>query len=141
MKKIILSLAAVGALATALPAAAQSYRDHDRQDGYGRDGYHQDYRGGTQRLTTAYVDSLDWKIQNAAREGRLSWPDARELRNEFRQVRPIAWRVQTGEARRWEIERLDRTVTRIEQAVNGPRYGQGYGRGYDRDDRREGWRR
>lgn len=116
MKKILLSLAAVGVLAAAAaPAAAQPWRDHG-------DGYHQPDRG---RLTTAYVDSLDWKIRNAAREGRISWPEARELRGEFREVQPIAWRVETGQASPWEARRLQRTVDHIEWAVHR---GDGYGR-------------
>jgi hypothetical protein len=121
MKKILLSLAAVGALAAgAAPAAAQPWRgDYDG-------GYHESYRG---RLTTAYVDSLDWKIRNAAREGRISWGEARELRGEFREVQPIAWRVETGRADRWETMRLQRTVDHIEWAVHrGDRDGYGWRR-------------
>jgi hypothetical protein len=142
MKKILLSLAALGAVAAAAaPAAAQDYGRYGRYGGYGDygryGGYHQDYRTG--RLTTPYVDSLDWKIVNAAREGRISWGEARDLRREFREVQPIAWRVQTGEARPWEVARLDRVVSRIEAAVGrgGYAWRGGYdGRryGYDRDD-------
>ena len=132
LKKILLSLAAVGAVAAAAaPAAAQPW------GGYGGD-YRSDYRA-PYRLTTPYVDSLDWKITNAAREGRISWGEARELRAEFRDVQPIAWRVQTGEASRWEAARLDRAVARIERAVNRP------GDGWRGDGRfwgdREDWRR
>jgi hypothetical protein len=120
MKKILLSLAAAGALAAAAaPAAAQSWRGGPEAGRW--DGYHQPYGG---RLTTGYVDSLDWKIRNAAREGRISWGEARELRGEFREVQPIAWRVQTGQASRWEAMRLQRTVDHIEWAV---RRGDGYG--------------
>jgi hypothetical protein len=127
MKKILLSLAAVAALgAAAAPAAAQPWRGHDD---YGR---HQSYGGASGRLTTPYVDSLDWKITNAAQEGRISWGEARELRREYLRVKPIAWRVQTGEASRWEVERLDRVVTRVEAAVNQRRYA---ARDHD------GWRR
>jgi opacity protein-like surface antigen len=137
MKKILLSLAAVAALAAAAaPAAAQEGRWAGR-GGYDY-GRHQTYGGAPYRLTTPYVDGLDWKIRNAAQEGRISWGEARELRREYLQVKSIAWRVQTGEARRWEIERLDRVVTRIEQAVNTPRYA--YGR-RDRHDRGYGWDR
>ena len=133
MKTLLLSLAAIAAVGTAAsPAAAQPWRgDHD----HGRYEHRTGYRNG--RLTTAYVDGLEWKINNAARQGRISWGEARELRREFRQVQPLAWRVETGSARRWEVERLDRAVTRIEQAVNdrggrGGRYAEGrYG----------GWRR
>ena len=118
MKNVLLSLAALAAVgAAAAPAAAQPWRgDHARYESY-----------VPHRLTTSYVDSLEWKINNAAQEGRISWGEARELRREFRQVRPLAWRVQTGEARPWEVERLDRAVTHIEVAVNrGGRYRTGY---------------
>ena len=118
MKNVLLSLAALAAVgAAAAPAAAQPWRgDHARYES------HAPYR-----LTTSYVDGLEWKINNAAQEGRISWGEARELRREFRQVRPLAWRVQTGEARPWEVERLDRAVTHIEVAVNrGGRYRTGY---------------
>ena len=121
MKKILLSLAAVGAVAAAAaPAAAQSWRGYDPDAGR-HDGYNQPYRDG--RLTTDYVDSLDWKIRNAARDGRISWDQARALRGEVRAVQPIAWRVQTGQASRWETERLERTVDHVEYAVSRGEYG------------------
>lgn len=114
MKKILLALAAASAVAAAAaPAAAQPWRDYGPEAGRGD---HQPYHAG--RLTTGYVDSLDWKIRNAAQEGRISWREARELRGEFREVQPIAWRVQTGEASRWEARRLQRTVDHIEWAVH-----------------------
>jgi hypothetical protein len=124
MKKILLSLAAVAALgATAAPAAAQSWGD--RYD-HGRYDRHYD-----SRLNTAYVDGLQWKIENAARERRISWGEAQSLKSELRQVQPLAWRVQTGQARGFEVERLERVVNRIDSAVNrAPHYA------YDRYDRR-----
>lgn len=139
MKKLLLSLAAVAALgATAAPAAAQSWgHDHDRYDGRYQDRYEGRYEGRyASRLDTSYVDGLDWKITNAAREGRISWGEARGLRDQLRQVQPIAWRVQTGSASRWEADRLERTVNRIESAVNRG----GYGYRHDRDDDRRDWR-
>jgi hypothetical protein len=132
MKKILLSLAAAAAVASvAAPASAQPWRDHD--DGY---GHHQSQ--APYRLTTPYVDGLEWKINNAAREGRISWADARDMKHDLRQVKPIAWRVQTGQAGRWEIERLDRAVSRIERAVGGHNYAYRDNRG---DDGYYGWRR
>lgn len=94
-----------------------------------------------QQLTTPYVDSLDWRITNAAREGRISWGEARELRGELRSVHDLAWRNQTGQIRPWEYRRLASTVHHIEVRTSGyasngyQRYGYGYGQ--DRDD----WRR
>lgn len=130
LKKTLLSLAVLGAVAAAAaPAAAQSwrgpeaYRDGGYQEGYGRP-------------VTAYVDGLDWKIVNAARQGRISWDEARDLRHQFREVQPIAWRLQTGEASPWERARLERTVSRIEHEVNAPRWDAWQGRG---DDERDGW--
>jgi hypothetical protein len=120
MKTILLSLAAAAALAaTVSPAAAQPYG----------------YRPAPvySQATTGYVDGLDWKITNAAREHRISWQEARELRDDLRRVQPIAYRVQTGQANGWERQRLDRTVARIESALHS----------YARNDRydRHDWRR
>jgi Ni/Co efflux regulator RcnB len=115
MKKILLSIAAVAALgAAAAPAAAQ---------GWNHGGY------SDQRLTTAYVDSLDWKITNAAQEGRISRGEARDLRAQFKAVQTSAWGIQTGQASRGETVRLQAVVNRIEAAVNTPRtYAYGYRR-------------
>jgi hypothetical protein len=95
-----------------------------------------------QQLTTPYVDSLNWRITTAAREGRISWGEARELRGELRSVHDLAWRNQTGHLRPGEYRRLAATVHHIEARTSGyaannghDRYGYGYG--YDRND----WRR
>ena len=95
-----------------------------------------------QPLTTPYVDSLNWKVTNAARQGRISWDEARELRAELRSVHDLAWRNQTGQIRPWEQRRLANTVHHVEARISGyaanrgdQRYGYGYG--YDRND----WRR
>jgi hypothetical protein len=88
------------------------------------------------RLNTSYVDGLDWKITNAAQRGIISWGEARELRGELRSVQPLAYRVQIGQARGWEIQRLTNVVNRIDAATNRYAYND---RRYDRDDYR--WRR
>ncbi len=89
-KTSALALVAAAALgAAALPAAAQSWRGYDR--GYDN-GYAHGY-GDDGRLPTSYVDGLDWKISNAAREGRISWDEARNLRAQLRSVQPLAFRV------------------------------------------------
>jgi hypothetical protein len=126
MKKILLSLAAVGALAAAgAPAAAQPWRGP-------ADTYQDSYRAPGSAASR--IERLDWKITRAAREGRIGWDEARALRHEVREVRPLAWRVQAGEANRWEAARLERTIHRVEWAVDS--------RGRrDGDDRYDGWRR
>jgi hypothetical protein len=125
MKKILISLAALGVMgAAAAPAAAQPWRDDGRF-------YHQDYRGD--RLSTRYVDSLDWRITNAAHDGRISWGEAREMRGDLRSVHDLAWRNETGGIRPWEYRRLSDTVRRIEVRTSDYGWRDG-GRPYD-------WRR
>jgi hypothetical protein len=125
MKKILLSLAATAAVAAmAAPAAAQPYRGYDN---------HQSYASG--RLSSSYVDSLEWKINSAAQNRIISRNEARQLLGELRQVQPLAYRVQTGQARAWERQRLETTVARIESAVT--RYARNDR--YDRRDRDGRW--
>lgn len=83
-----------------------------------------------QQLTTPYVDSLNWRITNAAQQGRISWGEARELRGELRSVHDLAWRNQNGQLRPYEYRRLAGTVHHIEERTSG--YAYGYGQRYDR---------
>jgi hypothetical protein len=112
MKTLLASLGAAAALAVVVsPAAAQ---------------------------TTGYVDGLNWKIDHAVRQGRISGAEARDLHAMTHEAHPLAWRVQTGRARPWERARLERLVARVNAALAGPTYGYGYGpRGYGA----YGWRR
>jgi hypothetical protein len=115
-------MAAIGATAlmlggtVATQAAAQPGRYYDR--GYDR-GY--DHHNGN--LTTSYVDSLEWRINNSP----IPRGERRALLMELRQIQPLAWRVQTGQASRWEYNRLARGVERIERATQYAGY----------DDRRQ----
>ncbi len=106
------ALAMTGAAVGAAQAQPGRYYDHGR-----------DYRDSrvnrVDRLSTGYVDSLNWQIQNAAREGRINWREARALQNDLNQVKPLAYRYQTGQARQWEVDRLQRTVDRIDSEVRG----------------------
>lgn len=125
--KTLKTLALIGASALALSATAASAQGYGR--GYDR-GYDHSHDRGYDRgqITSGYVDSLDWRISQAAQQRRISWQDARQLRYQLRQVQPLAYRVETGQARGWEQARLERTVHRIEMALNGggERYGYGY---------------
>lgn len=124
--KTLKTLGAIGASALALsavstiPAAAQPWRapamtyEHP--------------------ITASYVQNLDWRITQAARQGAISWGQARALRAQLREVQPIAWRVQRGQATDWEYRRLMRVVNRVERvtqsyAMNAaPPYAWGYRR-------------
>ena len=113
MKNIMIASAAILSLSGAVGGIAQAQpgRFYDRGHDYGFNRH--------DRLSTAYVDSLNWRINNAAREGRISWREARDLQNELNQVKPLAYRYQTGQARQWEVNRLERTVDRITSEVRG----------------------
>ena len=112
LKKIIIASATALTMTgvAAGMAQAQPGRYYDR-------GFDRDYSQRVDRLSTAYVDSLDWKIQNAAQHGRISWREAQDLRGDLNRVKPLAWRYQTGQAGPGEINRLRRTVDRITDEV------------------------
>jgi hypothetical protein len=103
---ILASTLAIGATGAATSAAAQPW--------------HHSYADS--RLTTSYVDGLQWKINHAAQIGRISWRQARELRAELRTVQPLAYRVETGAARPWEVRRLEQVVNRIDNLTQGYAY-------------------
>lgn len=109
---------------------AQPYRDYQRDREYQHDqrdqGYgHREYRGegrasAGRNLTSSYVDSLEWRINNAAQEGRLPRYEARRLISELRQIQgPAIYRVENGRASAWEIRRVSNVVERIEAATQG----------------------
>ncbi len=112
LKKIIIASAAALSFTGAAVGVAQAQpgryyeRSYDRVENQRVD-----------HLSTAYVDSLNWKIDNAARRGRISWNQARDLQSDLNRVKPLAWRYQTGQARPAEINRLERTVDRITDVV------------------------
>jgi hypothetical protein len=120
LKKIIIASTAALAFTGAAVGAAQAQPGRYYERGYDRDygrGHDRVESQRIDRLSTAYVDSLNWKIDNAARRGRISWDQARDMRNDLNRVKPIAWRYQTGQARPGEINRLERTVDRITDVV------------------------
>lgn len=128
MKKILVSLAAVGLVATAAaPAAAQSWRDD------GRYVSQVDYRDIT--LRPSYLYNLEDRVRLAAERRQISWGEARELRHELRQAQPLARRVEAGRARRWEVARLEQTINDVKRALANSDSRGRY------DGRRHDWRR
>jgi hypothetical protein len=111
MKRIVIPLVASLIPLTALPAAAQSWNTPDG------------------RSPTAYVDGLQWQIDSAARDGRISWRQHRWLQRDLDDAKPLAYKAETNTASRWEIDRLDRDVSDINRTINGGGY-----RGYYRND-------
>jgi hypothetical protein len=90
-----------------------------------------------QPLNTAYLDRLDWRVTRAAQDGRIPWGEARDMRQELRSVRDLAWRAETGRLNDWQYRRLTSVVHDVEMRTEaGYRYGYGYGRSWN-----DGWRR
>ena len=105
-----------GTVATTASAQPGRYYDRNYDRGYDRDYDRGHHRGGN--LTTSYVDSLEWRINNSPIPGG----QRRALLMELRQIQPLAWRVQTGQASRWEYNRLAQGVNRIERATQYASY-------------------
>lgn len=136
--KTLKTLALIGASALAVSAVSTAAAQAQPY-GYG-DGryYQQDYRGYDRpvrdgRLTPAYLDRLDARVDAAARQHLMSWSQASDLARSLHVAKPWAEHAQSGYANRWEIQRLRATINRVEAATN--RYA--YNDRYDRYD----WRR
>ena len=137
MKKVLLSLAALAAVSTALPAAAQSY---GHRGGYDQRGY--DQRGYDNRSWTPVevrLERLHDRIQRGVESGRLTRREAQGLRYEFRdlvQRERVYGRNGLSWQERADLEaRLDRLAARVrfERRDGEERgYGGGYGDGRPR---------
>lgn len=119
MKKIILSITAVTALAAAaLPAVASAQSINQRQD------------------------RLEMRIEQGQRNGSLNRQEARRLKIELRETQRLEHRYRRDGLSRWERADLDRRFDQISAQIRYERhdrdrdrdYGQGYGR-----DRPQRW--
>jgi hypothetical protein len=123
MKKILLSIAAVSAVAAAVPAVA-SAQSYDR--GYGRGGY-QDVGGDR-------VARLDHRIDQGIRNGGLTRNEAWRLKGDLRETARLESRYRRGGLSGWERADLDRRYDRISAQIRYERrdrdYGYDYGRRY-----------
>ena len=121
MKKILLSIAAVSAVAAAVPAvaSAQSY-DRGPDRGYDR-GYRQDIGGDR-------VARLDQRIDMGIRNGGLSRNEAWRLKGDLRETARLESRYRRGGLSGWERADLDRRYDRISAQIRYERH--------DRDGRR-----
>ena len=105
MKKILLSLTAAAALAgAAAPAAAQSWRDHA--------GY------GVQGQSSSEIRTQEWRIREAARQGRISRGEAGQLMDELNQLRPVAWRLENRRWNNWDYQQLARGLGHVQAQLN-----------------------
>lgn len=136
MRKFILSAAALGALATAMPAAAQYAGQYGR--GYGN-SYDRGTQYGDQRLR-----QVRFQLTRAEQSGRISGWEARDLRQRLAQLYQLENRFDNNGYSRWERQEFDRRVNdltrRIDYAQRSRGYGNGYGNAYNPYDRdRDGY--
>ena len=116
MKKILLSIAAVSAIAAATaPAAAmaQTYR-HDDRGGWGGDR----------------VERLERRIDMGLRNGSLNRREAWRLRDDLRETARLQYRYGRDGLSRWERADLDRRFDRISTQIRYERHDRDYGSGY-----------
>jgi hypothetical protein len=132
MKKILLSIAAVSAIAAAVPAVA-SAQSHGPDRGYDRGYDHGPERGfgGGDR-----VARLDRRIDMGIRNGGLNRNEAWRLKGELRETARLEARYRRGGLTGWERADLDRRFDRISTQIRYERHDRDYGRGYDNGPRR-----
>jgi hypothetical protein len=114
MKKILLSIAAVSAVAAAVPAVASA-------QAYGRGGY-QDVGGDR-------VARLDQRIDVGVRSGGLTRNEAWRLKGDLRETARLESRYRRGGLSGWERADLDRRYDRISAQIRYERHDRDYGYG------------
>ncbi|MFC3079283.1 hypothetical protein ACFODL_14390 [Phenylobacterium terrae] len=136
MKKMLLSLAAVSALASvALPAAAQPWDDRyddrrydDRWDNRWddrRDRY-EDRWDGDRRFDV--TDRLQVRIERSFRNGRITRQEYYSLRNQVREVERLEFAyLRDGRLSRWEADDLRRRANYIENRLRRERQDRDWG--------------
>ncbi|MFZ0266763.1 hypothetical protein [Caulobacter sp.] len=122
MKKILLSIAAVSAVAAAaIPAAASA-------QAYGYDRGHRQDVGGDR------VARLDQRIDVGIRSGGLTRNEAWRLKSDLRETARLEARYRRGGLNGWERADLDRRYDRIGAQIRYERrdrdHGYDYGRRY-----------
>lgn len=120
MKKILLSITAVTALAAVtVPAIASAQPINQRQD------------------------MLERRIDQGVRNGSLNRREAARLQAELRETARLEYRYRRGGLSGWERADLDRRFDRISAQIRYERHDRdyGYGYGHDRDrDHRDDYR-
>jgi Ni/Co efflux regulator RcnB len=136
MKKILLSIAAVSAVAAAVPAvaSAQSYGPDRGPDRYERGpdrGPDRGYGHGGDR-----VARLDERIDMGIRNGGLNRNEAWRLKGELRETARLQAHYRRGGLSGWERADLDRRFDRISTQIRYERHDRDYGHGYGNGPRR-----
>ena len=132
MKKILLSIAAVSAIAAATVPAIASAQAYGPDRGYGHDdrGYGQGDRGYGHDDRDGQGDRvarLDQRIDMGIRGGGLTRSEAWRLKGDLRETARLQARYSRGGLNGWERADLDRRFDRISAQIRYERH--------DRDDR------
>ena len=134
MKKVLLSVVAVTAMATALPVLAQPYGN-----AYGHPsnrGYNQGYGGFTPMSQRA--DRLMERIHRGVQSGQITRSEARRLQARLHQVVQMERHfLRDGRLSQWERNELDRQFDIVRAQIRYERRDDDR-RGRDWDDDRRG---
>lgn len=123
MKKILLSIAAVSAVAAAVPAVASA-------QAYGPGpGYDRGYDRGYQDVGGDRVARLDQRIDMGIRSGGLTRNEAWRLKGDLRETARLEARYRRGGLSGWERADLDRRYDRISAQIRYERHDRDYGYG------------
>ena len=140
MKKSLMSMAAIGAIAIAAPATAQ-YSNSGYQGQY-QNGQYQNgqYRnnGNMNGNVAVRIGQLQGRIQAGVQSGAISRQEAQPLRQQLRQLMQLERQYSTNGLSGQERGDLQRRIQNLRQQIRYAEGGQGrnsqYG-DYDQDDR------
>jgi hypothetical protein len=121
MKKILIPMIAVSALAaTTVPALAQGYGPQ-RAPAYSQ--------GGWQNINARQA-MLDRRIDQGVRNGAITRAEAFRLRAQFNQIARLEVSYRRGGLTAWERNDLDRRFDRLSAQIRYERRDRDYGYGY-----------
>jgi hypothetical protein len=116
-KKALIPALVLVAASVAVPAAAQSYGQHDRG---GRDGPRYEQNRGWQPISQRKY-TLDRRIDVGQRNGQLSRREANRLRNELNALVRLEYSYQRGGLSARERSELDRRYDSLSRQVREER--------------------
>jgi hypothetical protein len=137
MKKILLSMAAVSALAIGAPAAAQYSNGGYQNGGYQNGGYQNGVHANVNGNVAARIGQLQARIQAGVQSGAISRQEAVSLRQQLRQLRDVERHYSVNGVTGREQADLQLRIRNLRQQIRYAEGGQGgyrndgYDGGYD----------
>lgn len=118
-KKALIPALVLAAASVAVPAAAQSYGQHDRGHDRGGPRYEQNHRGWQPIAQRKY--NLDQRIDVGQRNGQLSRREASRLRTELNALVRLEYSYQRGGLSARERQDLDRRYDQLSRQIRAER--------------------